>query len=121
MVGHLQAEEILTCGLSKVVIRREVKTGSLVLKLFQVGVLQRPGLCCRPKHDDDDDAHFKCLYLTDLWGNMTNQLTEEVQVSALLGGTVLVLGYAGVRPQDTVGAGHQVVPHMLVHGGVVVN
>lgn len=48
MVGHLQAEEILTCGLSKVVIRREVKTGSLVLKLFQVGVLQRPGLCCRP-------------------------------------------------------------------------
>lgn len=54
-------------------------------------------------------------------GGTTHQLTEEVQVSALFGGTVLALGYGGVRPQGAVGAGHQVVPHMLVHGGVEVN
>lgn len=110
-----EEEEILTPRVSEVVIRREVKTRSLALELLQVGLLQRAGLRCGTR------TTFTSNVLDGFEGNATRGLTEEVQVSALLGGSVLAAGHAGVRPQDAVGAGRQVVPHVLVDGGVEVN
>lgn len=48
----------------------------------------------------------------------SSELTEDVDVPAV---PAVPRGHLGVRPQDAVGAGHQVLPDVLVIRGVQVD
>lgn len=121
----------LTCGFSKVEFWWEVEACSLFLENFQMRVIQCPRLCCRKrKEETKDNGNVKTFIEINncqigFWHigvqKKSCELTEEVQVSAFSGFPVGAPRHRGVCPDYAVRAGHQVLPIMLMSGGVEVN